>query len=162
MNRRQQYSNWIITLTIIAALLLTILPLPTWAGWLRPLWLLMVLCYWAMALEDRASVGLAWLLGIVLDLLQGTLFAEHALAMCCCIYIITKLRRKIRLFSFWQQAITIGLVSTFYQVVIYYIQKVIGQPPQTMLFWLPIITTAGLWPWLFVLLRDTRRRFKVV
>ena len=46
-----------------------------------------------MALEDSVSVGIAWLIGILLDVLGGTVFGEHALVMCLCVFIFIKLKK---------------------------------------------------------------------
>ena len=159
--RTSRMGKWIVSLTLLVAIILTITPLPSWAIGIRPLWVLMVLIYWALALEDKVSIGIAWLVGIVLDTLQGTIFAEHALVMCLCIYIATKLRRKLRLLPQWQQAFIVLLISLFYQLSIFIIQSMIGQPIKSVAFWLPVLTSALLWPWLFILLRDVRRHFKV-
>ena len=51
------------------------------------------------------------------------------------------------------------LLSVLYQGIIYLVQGILGNPPQTVFYWLPIITTALFWPWVFIILRDTRRRF---
>lgn len=159
--RKSRMAKWFVALSLFVALLLTIIPLPTWAIWFRPLWVLMVLIYWALALEDSVSVGIAWLVGIFLDILQGTIFAEHALAMCCCVFIAIKLRRKLRLFPMWQQAFIVFLISFFYQLVIYSIQAMINQPIESIWYWLPVLTSGLLWPWVFIVLRDFRRRFRI-
>lgn len=154
-------SKWIITLSFLVAIFLTIIPLPNWAVWFRPLWILLVLIYWTLALEDKVSVGIAWVLGILLDTLQGTIFGEHAFVLCCCVYIVSKLRRKLRLFPLGQQAVVVFGLSLFYQLMIFIIQSLISQPILSIWFWLSMFTTALIWPWVFILLRDLRRRFKV-
>lgn len=159
--RMNMRSNLVIFLSILAAIVLVILPLPSWVAWFRPHWLLLVVAYWALALEDKISVGIAWLLGILLDILQGTLFAEHALAMCCIIFIVIKLRRKLRLFPMWQQCLIMGILVLLYQSIILTIQMIIDQPINSVLYWMSVITSAIIWPWVFILLRDFRRRFKV-
>lgn len=159
--RTSRIGKWFVALSLLVALFLTIIPLPSWAIWFRPLWVLMVLIYWALALEDKVSVGIAWLMGILVDTLQGTIFAEHALVMCCCIFIVIKLRRKLRLFPVWQQASVVLMISFFYQLLIYIIQAMIGQPIKTIWFWLPVLTSSLLWPWVFILMRDFRRHFRI-
>ena len=37
----------------------------------------------------------------------------------------------------------------------------IGQAPDTFIYWTPSVVGALLWPWLFVILRDVRRRGRV-
>ena len=153
--------NWIIILSLLLAVLLTILPLPTWASWGRPLWVLMVICYWALALDEKISVGIAWLIGILLDILGGTVFGEHALVMCLCVFILLKIKKQVRMFPLLQQAVVILLLGALYQGIIYLLQGIFGNPPATIFYWFSIITTAIFWPWIFIILRDTRRRFKI-
>ena len=161
MNTINRRGTWVIVLSILVALLLTILPLPIWARWLRPLWLLLVVSYWAIALEDKVSVGIAFVVGISLDILGGSLFGEHALLMVFCVFVMIKLRRQIRFFPIWQQSIILFILALFYQLGIFIIQSLVHEQPSSLLFWLPSITTAILWPWIFILLRDVRRRFNV-
>lgn len=158
MNRR---GTWVIVLSLFVAVILTILPLPDWAAWGRPLWVLMVLIYWVLALDNRVGVGTAWGMGILLDILGGTLLGEHALAMGIVIYIAAKLQRQIRVAPLMQQAIIIFALSAFYLGIIYLILAITQRTPVTIMYWLAVFMTALFWPWVFVILRDLRRRFKV-
>jgi len=36
-----------------------------------------------------------------------------------------------------------------------------GNPPQQLAYWLPVLTSALIWPWMLSLLRDLRHRFRV-
>jgi rod shape-determining protein MreD len=53
-----KHNFWVVLMTLLIALLLSILPLPDFANWARPLWVMMVLCYWTIALEYRIGMGL--------------------------------------------------------------------------------------------------------
>lgn len=161
MNKVNRRGTWVIVLSIVVALLLTILPLPSWAKWTRPLWCVLVVSYWALALEDKVSVGIAFIVGILLDILGGSLFGEHALLIALCVFIVIKLRWQIRFLPLWQQSVLIFILALIYQLGIFIIQGLIHQRSNAWLFWLPSITTAIFWPWIFVILRDFRRRFNV-
>src|SRR5690348_5166579 len=91
-------SWFFIILSIMVAMMLTILPLPLWAGWVRPLWVPAVVFYWALALPDRFSIVAAWCVGILLDVLLGTLLGENALGLTLAVFVISKLFTRIRLF----------------------------------------------------------------
>jgi rod shape-determining protein MreD len=153
--------TWVIVVSLLFAVVLTILPLPDWAAWARPLWVLMVLIYWVLALDNRVGVGVAWCMGILLDILGGTLLGEHALAMGIVIYIVAKLQRQIRVAPLMQQCFIIFLLGTLYLGIIYITLRVSNRLPGTWMYGLPILITTLLWPWLFIILRDFRRRFKV-
>lgn len=148
------HSRTAIIFSILIALILAQLPMPVWTVWLRPAWVLMILIYWAMMAPYRVSVGVAWLTGIVVDLLTGTLLGEHALAYTVIIYFISRMYIRLRMFPLLQQGISIFFFVISYQFILYCIQGFIGQLPSTSLYWLSSLTSMLLWPWLFVLLRD--------
>ena len=152
---------WIL-LSVIIAMALTILPLPQWVVWFRPEWLLLVVIYWCIALPHRVSLGFAWLSGLALDGLSGTLIGEHALAMVMVAYVAVHIYRRMRTVSIWQQALTICILVTMFQFIIFIIQCIIHQMPQTTMFWLPAISSMFFWPWVFFILRDWRRRFRII
>ena len=151
-----------IVTTLIIALILALLPMPHWTIWLRPAWVLMVLIFWSMMTPYRVGVGTAWVMGLLVDLLTGTVLGEHALAFSLIIYFVNKLHIRLKMAPFLQQGISILVFMLLYQFIIYCTQGFIGQLPDTQLYWLSSLTSTLLWPWLFVLLRDYRRRFRVV
>jgi len=156
------FRSWFfIILSIIVAMMLTILPLPFWAVWLRPLWVPAVVFYWALALPERFSIVAAWCVGILLDVLLGTLLGENALGLTVAVFVISKLSTRIRLFPMWQQVSIIFLLCLCYLTLIFWMQGLSGQPPLSWQFWVPAISTGLLWPWLFILMRDYRRRFLI-
>lgn len=147
--------------TLLMALILALLPMPDWTIWLRPAWVLMILIYWAMMTPYQVSVGVAWLVGLLVDLLNGTLLGEHALAYTIVIYFVSKMYIRLRMYPLLQQGMSILVFVLMYQFVLYCIQGFIGELPSSHLYWLSSVTSMLLWPWLFVLMRDLRRWFKV-
>ncbi len=147
--------------TLLIAIFLALLPMPDWTIWLRPAWVLMILIYWAMMTPSQVGVGVAWLVGLVMDLLNGTLLGEHALAYTIVIYFVSKMHIRLRMFPLLQQGMSILIFILLYQFILYCIQGFIGELPSSHLYWLSSVTSMLLWPWLFVLMRDMRRRFKV-
>lgn len=152
---------FIIGITLTIAMMLTILPMPDWAIWLRPQWVLLVIMYWCLAIPDRVSVGIAWGIGLLMDVLQGTLLGQHALAMAVVAYFMVKFHPRIRLFPIWQNTLIVFILSIIYLGLLYWVQGVMGVSPNTWEFWIPAITSALLWPWVFIILRDLRRKFNV-
>jgi len=149
----------VIALCFLLAMMLSILPVPHWAIWLLPQWVVMVLIFWALAMPYRVSVELGFLLGLLMDVLHNTLLGEHALALALVAYVVVKCQLRISHFTLWQQAIIVFLIVLIYQSILYWIQGFLGQPPNSLWYWVPALTSMILWPWLFVLLRDYRRRF---
>jgi rod shape-determining protein MreD len=153
--------GWVIFLTLLAALSLSILPLPDWAVSYRPEWVLLVLIYWCIALPHRIGMGLAWIVGLLLDTLEGTLLGQHALAFTVVTYVCLRGYRHLRIYPLWQQALAVLALVGGEQLLMLWIQGLSGKAPDTWQYWLPSVTSALLWPWLFIILRDLRRRFGV-
>ena len=144
--------------TFSVALILTIMPFPVWAEPFRPDWVGLVLIYWCLAIPDRVSVGTGWLLGFLQDVLYGSLLGSNAIGKTLVAFLAVRLHLQLRMFPRWQQAVSVfGLLITN-QLLVLWIRGVIGQAPETFSYWTPSIVGALLWPWLFIILRDMRRR----
>jgi rod shape-determining protein MreD len=144
--------------SLVAAIILTILPLPTWANCWRPEWLTLVVIYWALASPPRISLLGAWVLGLVLDILQNTAIGEHALILTVLVYFITKFQARLNFFTFWQQfAIIIGLIILG-RLIEFWLAGMLGQTIPGCLYWLASITTILLWPWIDLLLQYWQKK----
>jgi rod shape-determining protein MreD len=155
-------SGWgVIIFTLILGLLLMILPLPHWAIAFRPAWLLLIMIYWSIALPHRVGILTAWGSGLVLDILQGTLLGENALAFALIIYISLKMHRQFRLFSFPIQSVSIFFLLLLNQLLLFWLQGLQGQTVSVKWFLgLPLVS-ACLWPWIFYVLTDCLRRYRL-
>ena len=155
------HNRFAIFITLMMALVLASLPMPIWTIWLRPAWVLMVLIYWAITVPYRASVGTAWVMGMLTDLLNGTLLGEHALAYTIVIYFVSRMHMRLRMYPMLQQSFSVLFFILLYQFIIFCIQGFIGELPGSQLYWLSSFTSMLLWPWLFILMRDLHRWLKV-
>jgi len=88
-----------IILSLILALILTLCPMPHWLILSRPVWVLLVLFFWALILPGRLIITLAWIVGIFLDVLSGTLLGEHAIALTLVTYLVSRLNNQLWMFS---------------------------------------------------------------
>ncbi len=150
-----------IAVTFIIALALTALPLPEWARAFRPEWTALVLIYWCLALPTRVNVGIGWFVGLLVDVLHGTLLGQHALGLTIVAFVTIKLHQQIRVYPLWQQALSVFTLVALNQLLVVWVKGIVGQPPQSWLYWAPSLVSAMLWPWLFIILRDVRRKFRV-
>lgn len=151
----------VVAVSFMVAYLLTMLPLPDWADLFRPQWVTMVLIYWAMALPQRVGVGVGWVSGLFLDVIHGALLGQHALALAVVAYLTLHLHRRVRVFPVWQQALVVLMLVALCQMMVLWIKGVIGQSPETWHYWWPSLTSMLLWPWVFLVLRDIRRKFRI-
>lgn len=147
-----------IILSILAALTLTIVPLPDVAEAYRPDWVALTLIYWAMTLPRTYSVGSAWVVGIVLDVAQGTLLGQHALALCFIIYVTAKFHLQLRVFPTSQMTATVFALLAMYQFLLFWINGVAGLHTEAVSYWGPVITGTLLWPVVAMLFGGIRYR----
>jgi rod shape-determining protein MreD len=154
-------SRLIIVGTFLAALVLTILPWPTWTEQFRPNWVALVLVYWCMAVPARVGVGTAWTAGIILDVLYGSTLGENALALSLIAYLTVRFHLQLRMFPRWQQAAVVLLLVAANNLLLLWIKHLSGQAPATWAYITPSIVSMIIWPWLFVILRDIRRHGNV-
>lgn len=151
--------NGLIATSFLCALLLTVVPLPEWSNPWRPLWAAMVLIYWCMALPERIGVTAAWLLGFLLDVLEGTVFGLHSCALIFLAHVVLVSHLRLRAVPMAHQTLLVGLYLLVYGLLIWALQKMLGDVLPSWQGWRMVLSSAILWPWLFVVLRDLRRRY---
>lgn len=156
-----RHGGLVIVVTFIVALLLTVLPLPEWARMYRPQWYTLVLIYWTMASPQRVGVGIGWLTGIIVDVTTGTLLGQHALALSVIAFSTQKMHQRLRLFPIWQQSLTVLVLLLVEKLLELWVMGAVSQPAPPLLFWAPPLVGMLLWPWIFIVLRDLRRKFQV-
>jgi rod shape-determining protein MreD len=156
---RGPYSRRIpVIVTIIVALMLMVTPLPDWLEVFRPDWLALTLIYWAMMLPRTWSVGSAWIVGLVLDVAQGTILGQHALALCFIVFVTIRLHLLMRVFPMSQLTATVFSLLALYQFILFWINGVAGIPVAAVNYWGPVISGTLLWPVVAMLLNGARMR----
>ena len=145
--------------TMIAAFMLAIMPLPNWAVDFRPDWVTLVLIYWVMAHPASIGVTIAWMVGLMLDVSHGAVLGQHALGLVIVIFVIHTQHQRLRVASLLQQAIVIFFLLILQQLISLWVSGIMGQAPDNWLYFIPSLTGALLWPWLYIILRDLRRKF---
>lgn len=138
-----------IFISILIGLVLDILPLPGITVWFRPHWTLLILIYWAI--DSPFSIGFfsVFCIGIILDILNGTLLGMHALGFLVVTYFFTKTYQQVRTYPFIQHIGIVFLLVVLYQFITLVILMLTKQPPHQFLYWLSALTSAIIWPWLF-------------
>jgi rod shape-determining protein MreD len=147
--------------TLIIALMLMALPLPDGAAPFRPDWVTLALIYWAMLMPRTWSVGSAWIVGIVLDVAQGTILGQHALAMSVVVFVIVKFHLLMRVFPMQQLAATVFALLALYQFLLFWINGVAGVDAPAMAYWGPVLSGTLMWPVVSVLLRGVSSRVQL-
>jgi rod shape-determining protein MreD len=139
----------VIILTLSVAIVLTLVPLPLNLDLLRPYWVALVLIYWCLESQDQISLGMAFSLGLLLDLMTGSLLGLHALSLVILVYLMTRFRARLRFFPTWQLALSIFALLLNDRIILLWIISLRGDPVPSLSFWLPPIAGTLLWPVVF-------------
>ena len=104
------------------------------------------------------SVGSAWIVGLVLDVAQGTILGQHALALCFIVFVTVRFHLLMRVFPVSQLAATVFSLLALYQFILFWINGVAGVPAAAVSYWAPVISGAIVWPVVSLLLNGARMR----
>lgn len=157
MSRR----DWLMPVSLAAAVVLAIVPLPAWLAPLRPFWAALVLIYWNLEAGRLQHLGQAFALGIVIDLVTGALLGQNALSLVIISYLLGRFRNRIRFFPPWQQALAILALLVNDRVVQLWVVGLVGRGWPDWSWWLPPLVGVMIWPWLFLAMDAIRLRQRV-
>jgi rod shape-determining protein MreD len=161
MNLTRHRGGWLITLSFVLALVLSIVPLPMMLELFRPEWMALVLIYWCMAVPSRVGVSIGWLVGLLQDVSRDALLGQYALAFALVAFLTLHLHQRLRVFPIWQQALSVAVLIMLECLVVLWIKGLTGQSPGFWKMMLPAFTSLIFWPVIYLLLRHLRRAYNV-
>ena len=143
MNREPRV--WMIFSGFIA-LFLSVLPLPGWLDVVRPSFLVLAVLYFSISAPRAGGLALGFLAGVALDVFQGAVLGQHALALTLVTYIMVREHQKIRSKPAFQQSLIVFFALLAYEFVVFAIDGWTGHPITTPLRWVHTFTGALIWP----------------
>ena len=146
LREQGRISPLLVYTTALAALLLMLVPLPTWLSVLRPPLLVVVVLYWSTMMPATGGIFIGFLAGMLLDLLQGAQLGQHALALSLVTYLAVRLHLITRAKPIFEQSLLVLVALLLYELVLWAIDGWSGHPLNSVLRWLPPFTGAALWP----------------
>jgi rod shape-determining protein MreD len=158
MSRRTQ--RWPVWLVLLAATALEVLPLPDAFTPFRPPWATLALIYWIMMWPRLFGLGSAWIIGLILDILQGSLLGQHAMALLVVGYLTIRFHLQIRIFPLWQLTATVFALLAIEAFILFWIDGIAGNPPVGYARWTQMLTGAVLWPLVMALMDRIRERIE--
>lgn len=135
-----------IALTLFVALMLNLLPLTGWVLALRPDFVAVALLYWAIHQPRKIGFLAAWLLGLAIDVADGSLFGQHALAYSAMMFAGIALHRRVSMFELRHQVLHVVVILALMQFIVLAVRLVAGGELPGWWFFLPSLTGALLWP----------------
>ena len=145
-----------IALSLLAALAFNLLPLGRHPA--LPDLLVLTLAFWAVYQPRRVGVGLGFTFGLLMDVHQGALLGQHALAYTLLAFFALALSRRLTWFTPLQQALQVLPLFVAAHAVSLLVRLAAGDLfPGWSLFVAPLVE-AALWPLVTLALLAPQRR----
>lgn len=148
-------------LSYVLALVLMVMPIPTFLEAWRPDWVSMVLIYWLMAIPHRVGLTTVLVMGLLTDILMGTTFGVYATGLLIVAYSTLRHFQRIRNYSLMQQMLVIAALILVKRLVVYQLEHFLNDAAFHWSYLYPVISSMVLWPWLFLVMRGYRRRYLI-
>ena len=149
----------IILITIILGLFISLITLPL--GYYAPEWMLLVITYWAIALPSNNKLFLAFLIGIIVDIVYGQVLGISSLFYVLLIYIILRLYNSLRYMTIAQQAVVLFIFIFLKQHLLVWAYFIIDRNIDYQALLVGSLVSASIWPIIYYALRFIRRKFNI-
>jgi rod shape-determining protein MreD len=145
-----------IATSLIGAFLLNLLP---WGGLTGvPDFVALVVIFWSIHQPRKVGIGLAFCLGLLMDVHNASLLGENALVYTLLSYLAIMIHRRVLWFPVRTQALHILPLLLITQVVQLVIRLWVSGKYPGWLFFMESLTSVALWPLVTWLLLAPQRR----
>ena len=146
-----------IVITLIAALLANLLPWSGAALWLKPDFVALVVLYWCIEQPRKFGFIAPWLLGLFMDVADGTLFGQHALSYSMLAYAGIVLHRRVLGFTGTAQVAHVVILLLMNDLIVLTVRALAGADFPGFQYFIGSFVAGALWPPLSVLLKLPQR-----
>lgn len=135
--------------------------LPWFYPFLRPNLPLIVLLHWCLYEMRRVGHTSAFIMGLLVDIADGSLFGLNALAYTVVLHLAQLFRVRILKFNLWQQALHVLALLVVGQLIVMFLNAFQGNTGTAgAVYFLTSAVGAALWPITYFLLEVPRQRFQ--
>ncbi len=146
-----------IAFTLIAALVLNFLP---WTGpWLaiKPDFVALVVLYWCIQQPRKLGFTVAWLMGLMMDIGNGSLLGQHALAYSVLAFAGIVLHRRVLMFTIQNQILHVIPILLLNDLIVLVIRLFAGADFPGFSYFSGSLIAGALWPVMCFLLKLPQR-----
>ena len=149
----------IILITIILGLFISLITLPL--GYYAPEWMLLIVIYWAIAVPSNNKLFIAFLIGIIADIVYGQILGISSLFYVLLVYFILRLYNSLRYMTIAQQAVVIFIFIFLKQHLLVWAYFIIDRNIDYQALIVGSLVSALIWPLIYYSLRFIRRKFNI-
>ncbi|HEX5393230.1 MAG TPA: rod shape-determining protein MreD [Rhodocyclaceae bacterium] len=134
---------WFIFISLTLALMLNLIPFGHFPG--VPDWVALVLTFWCIHQPLKVGMGTAFVLGILMDVADGSVMGQHSFAYVLLAFSAAGLSRRILWFPLAQQAIQVLPMLFLTQLLMTVVRMIAGGAFPGVLWFLSSVVAALLW-----------------
>lgn len=142
--------------SLLGAFLLNLLPWGQWVG--IPDFVALVLVFWSIHQPRKVGIGIAFFMGLLMDVHDATLLGENALSYTLLSYFAIMIHRRVLWFKVPTQTLHVLPLLFLMQLVQLVIRLMVSGDFPGWLYFLEGIITAALWPAVTWILLAPQRR----
>jgi len=137
-------SSVFIIFSLLGAFVLNLLPWGQWVG--IPDFVALVLVFWSIHQPRKVGIGMAFFMGLLMDVHDATLLGENALAYTLLSYFAIMIHRRVLWFPTGTQALHVLPLLLLAQTVQLLIRLVVSGKFPGWFFYAEAFVAAALWP----------------
>ncbi len=145
-----------ITISLALAFMLNLLPWGHWVG--VPDFVAVVLVFWSIHQPRKVGIGVAFCMGLLMDVHDATLLGENALAYTLLSYFAIMIHRRVLWFPSGVQALHILPLLLVTQMVQLLVRVLVSGKFPSWFYFAESFSTALLWPVVSAILLAPQRR----
>ncbi len=144
-------------LSLLLAMILQLMRLPEALAAARPLWVALMIAYWALREPRISTLFTSFIVGLLLDVLFSAPLGQHALGLVVVVYLVERLRGIFVLFPLWQATFALIPVWAVFCFLMFWIDGATQHQANAWLRWLPVLSTTLFWPLVFSVMELLRQ-----
>jgi rod shape-determining protein MreD len=139
-------SSLFITVSLICAFFLNFLPTGAWVG--MPDFVALALVFWSIHQPRKVGIGVAFVMGLLMDVHSAVHLGENALAYTLLSYLAITIHRRVLWFKPLAQSFYVLPLFMFVQAVQFIVRLIVAPAAQFPGWWYFVasIVTTLLWP----------------
>ncbi|MEQ6884334.1 rod shape-determining protein MreD [Salicola sp. Rm-C-2C1-2] len=139
-------SHPVAIVSVVVALVATIALFPQQLAHWRPEWVGLVVIYWVLRAPKTFGIVMAWVVGLLVDVLRADILGMNALAMALIAFMVLASHQRLQLFPVAQQALVVFLMIGLAHMVVHFLHQVLGETGGGFDYLLPAVTSGLIWP----------------
>lgn len=161
MQNSPRLTHGLILFTVLFGLLFAVFPLPEQASALRPEFICLLVIYWVTNMPQYVGIFYAWCIGLFQDMVEGTVWGAHAMALAIVAYICIMAYQRIKNYSVWHQTMWVFVLVGFHQVIVNWVQSMASYHSDTLCLIISTLVSAVFWPVVYLSISRIRSLYRL-